>query len=62
LVRCIFAISQHTARLLEYVMNCTLADDFQLEQHMMHKFKRNHFNNIHSSKRDIPCNLNGTLM
>jgi len=64
LVRYVFAISQLTACLLlvEYVMNCTPADDFQLEQHMMHKFKRNHFNNIHLSKRDITCNLNGTLM
>jgi hypothetical protein len=47
LVRCVFAISQHTARLLEYVMNCMLAEDVQLEQRIMQKFKRNHFNNIH---------------
>ena len=51
----VFAISQHTARLLlvEYVMNCTPADDFQLEQHMMQKLKRNHFNNFHWSIIDI---------
>jgi hypothetical protein len=47
LVRCAFAISQHTARLLEYVMNCMPLEDFQLEQRIMQKFKRNHFNNIH---------------
>jgi hypothetical protein len=47
LVRCVFATSQHTARLLVYVMNCTPAEDFQIEQRITQKFKRNHFNNIH---------------
>jgi hypothetical protein len=47
LVKCVFAVSQHTACLLEYVMNCTPAEEFQLEQRMMQKFKRSHINNIH---------------
>jgi hypothetical protein len=37
LVRCVFAISQHTACLLECVMNCIPAEDFQLEQRIMQK-------------------------
>ena len=31
-------------------------------QRIMQKFKRNHFNNIHWSVRNITCNVNGTRM
>jgi hypothetical protein len=43
-------------------MICTPADDFQLDQHMRQKFKRNHFNNIHWSIIEISCNVNGIWM